>query len=104
MPHLVGSRFAKLTDAKASKELRHAALNHNLIFAPDYDHRELRCGSSALNPVLWRRILLPDEQGASGERAAETRELADWVINNISLPKSVRDQLLEARDRLAARI
>ncbi|PRY89499.1 hypothetical protein [Donghicola tyrosinivorans] len=103
MPHLVGSRFAKLTDPQASEELRHAALNHNLIFAADYDHGELRCGSSALNPVLGRRILLPDEQGATGEQAAETVELADWVIENIALPSSVRSQLLEARNRLATR-
>lgn len=104
MPHLVGSRFAKLTDAKASAELRHAALNHNLIFAPDYNHGDLRCGSSALNPVLGRRILQADEQGATGERAAETVELAHWVIENIALPRSVRDQLRDARDRLAVRI
>ncbi|MEO1047396.1 MAG: hypothetical protein AAFW59_03615 [Pseudomonadota bacterium] len=103
MPHTVGSRFARLTDARASEELRHAALNHNLIFAPDYDHGELRCSSSALNPVLGRRILLADEQGATGDRAAETVELADWVIENIALPSSVRSQLQEARDRLAAR-
>lgn len=104
MPHLVGSRFAKLTDAKASEELRHAALNHNLIFAPDYDHGELRCGNFALNPVLGRRILEEDEKGAAGARAAETVELADWVIENIALPPSVRSQLREARDRLATRI
>jgi hypothetical protein len=104
MPHLVSSRFANPTDAKASEELRHAALNHNLIFAPDYDHGELRCGSSTLNPVLGRRILVADEQGAAGARAAETVELADWVIENIALPPSVRSQLLEARNRLATRI
>ena len=104
MPHLVSSRFAKLTDAKASEELRHAALNHNLIFAPDYDHGDLRCGSSALNPVLGRRILLADEQDAAGARAAETVELADWVIENIALPPNVRSKLLEARNRLATRI
>ncbi|WP_430450075.1 hypothetical protein [Rhodophyticola sp.] len=103
MPHMVGSRFARLSDARESEELRHAALNHNLIFAPDYDHGELRCGSSALNPVLGRRILLADEQGATGDRAAETVELADWIIENIALPLSVRSQLREARDRLAAR-
>ena len=104
MPHMAGSRFAKLTNSKSSPELRHAALNHNLIFAPDYDHGDLQCGSSALNPVLGRRILLADEQGATGERAAEVVALANWVIESISLPKSVRDQLRDARDRLAARV
>lgn len=57
-----------------------------------------------LNPVLGRRILLADEQGATGERAAEVVALANWVIESISLPKSVRDQLRDARDRLAARV
>lgn len=104
MPHLAGSRWQKLTDHRASEELRHAALNHNLIFAPDYDHGELRCGSSALNPVLGRRILQADEQGATGEHAAEIVDLVDWVLENILLPRQVFRQLTEARNRLAARI
>lgn len=104
MPHMVGSRWQKLTGPKAPDELRHAALNHNLMFAQEYDHGELRCGSSALNPVLGRRILQADEQGASGERATETVELIDWVVGNIFLPKAVKDQLADARTRLAARI
>ena len=104
MPHLAGSRWQKLTDNRASEELRHAALNHNLIFAPNYDHGELLSGSSALNPVLGRRILQADEQGATGEHAAEIVELADWVLENISLPRQVCRQLSEARNRLAERI
>lgn len=104
MPHTVGSRWQKLTGPKAPDELRHAALNHNLMFAPEYDHGELRSGTSALNPVLGRRILLADEQSASGKRASETVELIDWVIGNILLPKAVTDQLAGARTRLAGRI
>lgn len=104
MPHMVGSRWQKLTGPKAPDELRHAALNHNLMFALEYDHGELRCGSSALNPILGRRILQANEQGASGERAAETIELIDWVIGNIFLPKAIKNQLANARTRLAARI
>ena len=104
MPHMAGSRWQKLTSSKSPDDLRHAALNHNLMFAPDYDHGELRCGSSALNPVLGRRILQADEQGASGERAAETVDLIDWVVANIFLPKSVKGQLADARSSLAARI
>ncbi len=104
MPHVAGSRWQKLTSTKAANDLRHAALNHNLMFAPEYDHGELRCGSSALNPVLGRRILQADEQGASGERAVETVDLIDWVVGNIFLPKAVKDQLADARVRLVARI
>ncbi|MCC0027235.1 hypothetical protein CVM52_06100 [Pseudooceanicola lipolyticus] len=103
MPHMAGSRWQKLTDHRAPEELRHAALNHNLIFAPDYEHGELRCGSSSLNPVLGRRILQADRGGVSGQHAAEIVELVDWVVQNIYLPSSVRQQLFDARDRLAAR-
>jgi len=104
MPHIAGSRWEKLTGPKASEDLRYAALNHNLIFAPEFNHGDLRPSSSAQNPVLGRRILLPDEQGVSGARAAETVELIDWVVGNILFPKEVREQLAEARVRLTARI
>ena len=104
MPHMAGSRWQKLTSNKSPDDLRHAALNHNFMFAPDYDHGELRYGSSALNPVLGRRLLQADEQGASGERAAEVVDLIDWVVANIFLPKSVKDQLADARASLAARV
>ena len=104
MPRTVGSRWQKLTNHRASEELRHAALNHNLIFAPDYDHGELRCGTTALNPVLGRHILKADKQGASGQDAAEVVELIDWVVQSISLPSTVLRQLKGARERLATRI
>ena len=104
MPRMVGSRWKKLTDVKARNDLRHAALNHNFMFAPDYDHRDLRCGSSRLNSVLGRRLLRPDEQGVSGKRAEETAELIEWVIENIYLPGSVKNDLKGAQARLESRI
>ena len=104
MPHMIGSRWKKLTDSKAPDDLKHAALNHNFMFAPDYDHGELRCGSSGLNPVLGRRIMRPAEQGVSGKRAEEAVELIEWVIENIYLPKSVKNELKGARTQLEARI
>lgn len=105
MPHKNGSRWQKLTQQKAPEQVRFAALNHNVLFAEDdFEHGTLQTGSSSLNPVLGRRILLADEQGATGERAAETVELIDWVTENIFLPREVRTQLLEVRGRLAARV
>lgn len=104
MPHMVGSRWQKLVDKRSSPDLRHAALNHNFMFGRDYEHTELRSGIFALNPVLGRRILQADEQGATGKEASETVDLIDWVVENIFLPRPVKDQLVEARSRLAARV
>ena len=101
MPHWRNSRLARLIGAKASADLRHAVLNHNLMFAPDYDHRGLSWGSSSLNPVLWRRLLLPAEQCANDEDRGDLIELFNWVLKNIGLPPGVQAQLRNERDRLA---
>ena len=62
------------------------------MFAPkDFEHGELRCGSSALNPVLGRRLVRPDEQGVTGKEITETAELTKWVLDNIQLPRGVKN-------------
>lgn len=55
------------------------------------------------NPVLGRRIVLPDEQDAAGQTARETADLTDWVLDNIQLPKDVRQQFERTRRRLRSR-
>ena len=104
MPRWAGSRLQKLIGKKSPDPLRHAALNHNFLFASsDFEHGELRYGSSAQNPVLGRRIVLPDEQGATGKIAQETANLADWVLSNIQLPRDVKRQFQDIRARLRSR-
>jgi len=101
MPRHTGSRLQKLIGDKSPDPLRFAALNHNFMFAPDdFVHGEMRYGTSAQNPVLGRRIVLPDEQGATGETARETADLTDWVLANIQLPRDVRKQFEDIRSRL----
>ena len=105
MPRLAGSRLQKLIGGKSPDPLRHAALNHNFMFASEgFEHGELRYGGSAQNPILGRRIVLPDEQGVTGKTARETAELTDWVLANIQLPPDVRQQFEDIRSRLRSQI
>lgn len=101
-----GSRPPKLTSDKSDDELRHMALKLNFPFAPDdYDHDRdgTKIGFSMAQPVLYTLVLQPAEQqqGASGH--ADAADLADWVVENIVLPKNVRKQLEDAAARLRTR-
>jgi len=103
-PRWAGSRLQKLLSDKSPEELIHAALNHNFMLAPEsFEHGRMRYGSSAQNPILGRRIVLPDEQNATGETARETADLAYWVLENIQLPRDVRRQFEGIRSRLRTR-
>jgi len=105
MPRAAGSRWRSLTDKKARGDLRFAALNHNFLFADaDFEHGELRVGGSSHIPVLLRNILRRDQKAVGGEKAAETIELAEWVIANIHLPGSAKKELRDACERLRSRI
>lgn len=98
------SRLAHLTGSKATPAVRNAALTHNVPFAPaDYEHGNLPAFSSASNPVLYRRIIMYADRGSlNAADCAQVILLADWVIENIRLPPGAREQLDEARARLAA--
>ena len=103
IPKMHKTRWEKITEHNAPEELRHAALNQNQCFAPDYNHKHQTGGFSGRTSVA-RFILREVEQSASGERAANFVELIEWVVENIALPKEVKELLMEARDSLDARI
>ncbi|MBC6411503.1 MAG: hypothetical protein GDA39_00505 [Hyphomonadaceae bacterium] len=108
-----GSRLKKLTDGKpgnslasdqhAAELLRHAALNHNFMFAPvfarDFVHDEtISAYMASQNPVLERRIVRPYEEGATGKKAREIACLAGWALDNIKLPPKFKKKFKDIRD------
>ncbi len=91
------SRLYKLLGAKGDDELRASGLRMNFVFAPDgYDHGldKIKIGTSASNSVLYRRIVAPAQSASCTLQDAEAADLADWVVENISLPKLVKEELL----------
>ena len=83
----LGMPLDDLVGIKDDTDPRRAALNLNMAFAPkDYPHELMQGGTSALNPVIIRRILEPLE---SDDRrwAAEGVEIARWFLANVQLPK-----------------
>ena len=83
----VGMPLDKLIQAKDDSPQRRAALNLNLLFAPDdYVHDPVQSGHSAQNPVILRRIL--DPLASEDPRwAAEGVQLAGWFLANVQVPK-----------------
>ena len=97
-------RLDKIMKANSNQELGDAALKFNFPFAPnDYEHGEMRLGFSSANPVLYRRILALLEQEPNLSRDTDAADLAEWVMDNIKLPKDVEQELSDAakclRDR-----
>ncbi len=97
----LGLPLDQQVNAKEASELRHAALNLNLAFAPDdYPHTSMRGGTAARNPVLVRRIFDP-LKSTNADSVREGVALADWVLANIQVPKGVPSATAEieaARD------
>jgi hypothetical protein len=71
-----------LIDGKGSDELRRAALNLNMPFAPDtYLHESLRAGSANRAPILVRRIF--DElKSEDKEVVKDGIATAEWLLKN----------------------
>lgn len=68
----IGTKLYDLIGRKGTVAVREKALTHNLPFAPaDFEHDELRSGSSADNPVLYRRLLVYADNGTQGAEDAE---------------------------------
>jgi len=92
------SRLYKLLGTKGDDELRDAGLKLNFRFAPPgYDHQQssIRVGTSASDPVLHRRIVARAESMAASSADKEAADLSDWVVENITLPGDVKNQLRE---------
>lgn len=99
----LNSRLAHLSGSKATTSVRAAALTHNVPFAPsDYEHGELPAVSSASNPVLYRHIIMHADGGRpNATERGQIIHLANWVLQNIRLSHGAREQVEEARNRLA---
>ncbi len=102
----LGLPLDQQVNAREPSELRHAALNLNMPFAPaDYPHTALSGGASGRNSVLMRRVLDALDSDDM-EYATLGVALADWVLQNIQLPKgspSVTEQITRARDQAKAK-
>ncbi|MER8847479.1 hypothetical protein [Mesorhizobium australicum] len=98
----VGTKFYDLIGRKGTIAVREAALIHNLPFAPaDYDHGELRSGSSADNPVLYRRLLVYADNGTQyAEDAEGLADICDWLIESVQLSPAVKAEINAAKGKL----
>lgn len=89
-PQYYGRLFMPLDNLIASEEdipNRRTALNENHAFAPEgFQHTPLPEGSSALNPVILRRIIDPLESDDPSQ-AAEGIDVANWFLANVKVPK-----------------
>ena len=93
-------KLVETATGKRGNVLRDVFLNMNLPFAPDdYEHRDLSSGMKSATPVLARSVLRPLERPVNGDAAARAVQVCDWVLGNIKLPRDVKDELKEARDR-----
>lgn len=91
-------RFGRLHDLlrTGNDELRDAGLKLNFQFAPDgYDHEGggVRVGTSSSATVLYLRIVAQVESATPSSADQEAAVLADWVVENIFLPNSVKKEL-----------
>lgn len=100
-PRAVASRLTKLTGPRSRAELRDAFLKGNFPFAPaDHDHGRIFHGTSASNPVLYRRIFAYLSEEGDTEVNPTVADLADWAASNIFLGEAVADQLRDAAEQL----
>ena len=95
-PHF-GMPLEKVIGGPDSEKKR-ALLNLNMAFAPpDYPHEDRPEMTSAINPVLGRRIVTM--LGSSRRDAArEGYQLAVWLMANTKLPGEVRQQFKDLMD------
>ena len=90
------SRLHKLLGTKGDDELRDAGLKFNFQFAPDdYDHEQggVRFRASGSNSVLYQRIVARANNMMPSSADKKAADLAYWVIDNIYLPKPVKDEM-----------
>lgn len=87
-------KIEKIAQGDRGTLLREALLNLNFCFAPpDYKHRNISALYSGRDSVLFREIIQPLESDTTEEHKGVSRDLGNWVLNNIQLPQDVRDQL-----------
>lgn len=86
--HTSGMPLDRLIADSEPSPLRTAALNENYAFAPEgFAHTPLREGSSAVNPVIVRRVLTPLESETL-LYAEEGIAVGEWLLANVALPGS----------------
>ena len=105
-PRSNNSRLFKMLNTKGPDELRDAGLHLNFVFAPsDYDHSRfpVQIGTSGSNSALYSHIMQQLENSPSKEMDQEAADLANWVIDNIQLPRPLREELRSHAVTLATR-
>lgn len=95
-PRSEASRLYKLLKAVGDDELRDAGLRMNFVFAPaGYDHKleQVDFKTSASASVLHRRIVAQAERASPNSQDLVAAELADWVVENIFLPRQISEEM-----------
>lgn len=92
----IGGKLMDAISGRRGDTLQQAALKQNFAFAPpESPPTSIEVRTSAHNPILWRHIILPLEQG-DAETKRKTVELANWVTTNIKMPKDLVDEIRAA--------
>ncbi len=85
-----------IRETKSSPK-RDAALNLNMMFAPEnFQHKLIRAGSAWQASILDRRVLDPLESDDS-RTASQGIKIAQWLVENVKLPQdSVKGKIEES--------
>ena len=106
-PRGPGSRLWKLTSEQSDEELRHAALKLNFPFASDeyrdQPRAELNRKFAWSGSVFRLSVFQPLKQKPEASIDADAAALADWVVQNIVLPRDVQQELKDAAAKLRSR-
>ncbi len=102
-PVNLNKSWRKLSEVFESEKHKNALLEHNLAFAPDEHEQKYRVASfSAQNSSLYVQVFSPLERPSSGNDEL-CAQLGEWVVANVNLPKSNREEVLDAVEKLRAR-
>lgn len=96
-PDFANMQFGKLDklhrDKNASGELKQAAFNMNIRFAPeDFEHEGFREGTNASNPALGRHIVRYLES-KNPETRKVGRDVMKWYFDNNRVQKEIKQEL-----------
>jgi hypothetical protein len=88
----LGTRLEPIIGGSRGEDLRRAALNCNVPFAPEgYRHGSYPYSTSSRDSVFIRRLFDPLEWGP--EHFAEADALWNWLSSNVYLPRELRKEI-----------
>ncbi len=96
-PDFANMHFSRLDtlyrDKNASEELKQAAFNLNIRFAPeDFPDEGFRLGTNASNPAL-NRYMVRHLKSSNSDNQKVGKAVRDWYLNNNSVGKALKSEI-----------